>query len=167
MLKKLISFFLFTAILFLQSCTTIKNNDHIIQKQVEGRFSLALTRYNQSTQGRFLWKISKKNNSEIEEFYLMDPWGKTRGILLRNVDSKDNTWVLLRPDRRVIKDKYVENWLKKVLDLPSVELSALNLPIGAASTKLKKYFQKKNKIPFIKIVSNTNLGKITISVLPD
>jgi hypothetical protein len=54
-----------------------------------------------------------------------------------------------------------------VLDLPSVELSALNLPIGAASTKLKKYFQKKNKIPFIKIVSNTNLGKITISVLPD
>lgn len=167
MLKKLISFFLFTTVLFSQSCTTIENNDYIILKQIEGRFSLALSRYNQSTQGRFLWKISKKNNSEVEEFYLMDPWGKTRGILMRNVDRKDNPWVLLKPDRRVIKDKYVENWLKKVLDLPSVELSALNLPIGATSTKLKKYFQKKNKTPFIKVVSNTNLGKITISVLPD
>ena len=97
----------------------------------------------------------------------MDPWGKTRGILTRNIDTKEGPWVLLKPDRKVIKDKYVENWLKKVLNLPSVELSALNLPISSTSTELKKYFQKRNKSSLIKVVSNTNLGKVIISVLPD
>ena len=68
MFEKLIIFFLFPAVLILQSCTTISNNNYSIEKKIEGRFSIALSQRKQSTQGRFLWKISSRNNSKIEEF---------------------------------------------------------------------------------------------------
>ena len=167
MLKKLVFLFLFPVILVLQSCTTIQNKNYAIQNKIEGRFSLTLSQHSQSTQGRFLWLISTKNNSIIEEFYLMDPWGKTLGILMRNIEIKKSPWVLLNPNHKLIKKKYIETWLKKELELPDVDFAVLTSPISVASTKMKQYFQKGNKNTLIKVESDTNLGKVTINLLPD
>ncbi len=167
MFKKLIIFFLFPITLILQSCTTIQNKNYAVQKKIEGRFSLTLSQHSQSTQGRFLWLMSIKNNSKIEEFYLMDPWGKTRGILMRIIEIKKSPWVLLNPNHKLIENKYVEAWLKKEFKLPNIEFTTLSTPISIASSKMEEYYQKKNKNPLIKVESNTHLGKITINLLPD
>tara|TARA_A100001011_G_scaffold294176_1_gene306223 strand:+ start:208 stop:732 length:525 start_codon:yes stop_codon:yes gene_type:complete len=167
MFKKLIICCLFPIIVFLQSCTTFEPKKYSVQKQIEGRFSLDWSQYGQSTQGRFLWKISTKNKSQIEEFYLMDPWGKTRGILIRKIDNEKSPWVLLNPNHKVIKQKYVESWLKREFQLPYVEFSAFSFPISLASIKIKEYIQNREHNSIIKVVSNTNVGKIIINLLPD
>lgn len=167
MFEKLIIFFLFPAVLILQSCATISNDNYSIEKKIEGRFSIALSQRKQSTQGRFLWKISSRNNSKIEEFYLMDPWGKTRGILMRTIEVEKSPWILLNPNYKIIKNKHVEIWLKKEFELSSVQFSALSLPISIASSRINEYFQKKSINSLIKVVSKTNLGTITINLLPD
>ena len=161
--------FLFLLVIFqiLQSCAFSPKNNHLAEEKIEGRFSLSFLEHNQSTQGRFMWKISNKNNIKTEEFYFMDPWGKTRGILMRNSEKITGSWMLLNPDHQLIDKKYLEDWLKKEFKLPSIKISSLISPITLASKKIKKYFQKKNKQSIITVTSNTNLGKITMKLLPD
>ena len=151
----------------LQSCAVIPSSQVSIEKVVEGRFSLSFLKHNQSAQGRFMWKITSINNSEIEEFYFMDPWGKTHGILMRTLNEKLAPWILLNSNHQPIRKTHVENWLNKTLKLSSVKISSFIAPINLASEKIKKYSNYKDHNSIIKIVSNTNLGLVTMSLLPD
>jgi len=160
-------FLLLPILSIIQSCTSIYLKDDSTEKVVQGRFSLVFLKHNQSTQGRFVWKISRKYNSRIEEFFFMDPWGKTRGILVRRVEKNLDPWALLNPNHQPIEKKYIENWLRKEFEITSIELNSLISPINIASTEVEKYYDMKNKVSIIKVVTETKLGKILMNLLPD
>ncbi len=160
-------FFLLSISIFLQSCTNIPDNKYHVEKEIQGRFSLSFVNYKQSTQGRFIWKIYKKDDFEIEEFYFMDPWGKTRGILTKNLSLKSQIWELLDPNRKPLEKVYIENWMKKNLRLSYSEFNSLKLSLNIVSRKIRGYNKTKNRNPLIKVVTDTNLGKVIMNILPE
>jgi hypothetical protein len=86
---------------------------------------------------------------------------------MRKIKSKTESWSLLGPNRMVIDKKSVENWLKKEFELPTIEIKTLILPINIASERVKSYAWKRNLNERIKIITETNLGKTIMHLLPD
>ena len=165
--SRVVIFLFIPIITILQSCTTLPLRTNYVESLIQGRFSLVFLEKKQSTQGRFIWKIYNNKNSKIEEFFFMDPWGKTRGILMRDISEDSDSWTLLNSNYQPIKKKYVKNWLKKHFKLTYIELKSLTLPINLSSQKFKKYLISKNKSHIINVISDTKLGKIQMKFLPE
>tara|TARA_A100001011_G_C14242037_1_gene813693 strand:+ start:37 stop:585 length:549 start_codon:yes stop_codon:yes gene_type:complete len=156
-----LSLFIFV---LLQACSTVIEQRSQEKIEIRGRFSLSIVDLNQSNQGRFIWKISPKN---IEKFYLMDPWGNTHAVLIRDLNKHQKNWTFLNGRYQPVDDKKVENWLKKQFSLDSLNIFSFTKPINIASENIKNYFFSNKSKNRINIKTSTDLGIVIMNFLPD